>query len=126
MGAKILVVDDMAEIRTFMTSLLGPAGYDVRTAASFEEAKEILDRETPDLVLLDIRLGAYNGLQLAVRVRSEHPTRPIVMMSGYVDPVLVEEARRHGAEFIEKPIQPRQLLDLIEQMLTKSDTGGGL
>ena len=120
MRAKILVVDDMPEIRSFMWTILGSAGYEVSTAATFEEAKQILDRETPDLVLLDIRLGAYNGLQLAVKIRAEHPTHPIVMMSGYVDPVLIEEARRQGAEFIEKPVDPAHLLELVGRMLARS------
>ena len=92
MKATILVVDDMAEVLAFMTSVLEGAGYHVLTAATFEHAKEMLDRNPPDLLMLDIRLGAYNGLQLAVKFRAEHATRPVLVMSGYVDPVLVREA----------------------------------
>lgn len=123
MQATILVVDDMSEVRALMTAILEGAGYRVLTAATFEHAKELLERNVPDLLMLDIRLGAYNGLQLAVKFRSEHPTRPILVMSGYADPVLVREAQRHGAEFLEKPIEPARLLSVVERMLSKRNTG---
>ena len=122
MKATILVVDDMPEVRAYMTSVLEGAGYRVSTAATFERGKELLDRNPPDLLMLDIRLGMYNGLQLAVKFHSEHPTRPVLVMSGYVDPVLVQEAQRHGAEFLEKPIEPARLLSVVERMLSKRNT----
>ena len=119
MTATILVVDDSAEVRAIMTTVFESAGYEVFTAGTFEQGKELFDRVLPDLVVLDIRLGAYNGLQLAVRIRSEHPTRPVLVMSGHLDPVLIAEAQRHGAEFVEKPIEPARLLSLVGRMLSK-------
>jgi DNA-binding response OmpR family regulator len=100
-----------------MTALLTAAGYQVITAATFKEAADEADYADPDLLLLDIRLGDYNGLQLAVRERSRQRPRPVIVMSGHDDPVLVAEAARLGAEFMPKPIDPDQLLARIEQLL---------
>lgn len=123
MQPKILVVDDVPSIRRMLTELLGAAGYDVVSAATYEEGRHAADTGNPDLILIDIRLGDYNGLQLAVRERVNHPGRPVIVMTGHSDPVLEAEARRQGAEFIEKPLQPARLLEMIRRMLRKGDVG---
>lgn len=99
-----------------LTELLSGAGYEVLSAATFEEGKQLADAGNPDLMLIDIRLGDYNGLQLAVRERVNHPGRPVIVMTGHSDPVLEAEARRHGAEFVEKPLHPARLIEMIKRM----------
>jgi DNA-binding NtrC family response regulator len=122
MKPTILVVDDAPAVRRMLTELLTGAGYEVMSAGTFEEGKHLADAGNPDLMLIDIRLGDYNGLQLAVRERVNHPGRPVIVMTGHSDPVLEAEARRHGAEFVEKPLHPSRLIELIERMApTKSD-----
>jgi DNA-binding response OmpR family regulator len=116
--ATILVVDDSAGIRQMLSTLLTGAGYGVITADTFDHAKDEADYAEPDLLLIDIRLGDYNGLQLAIRERAQGRNRPLIVMSGHDDPVLVAEAVRLGAEYIRKPIDTDQLLVLIEQMLS--------
>jgi two-component system cell cycle sensor histidine kinase/response regulator CckA len=116
MKRTILVVDDAPAVRRMLTELLIGAGYEVLSAATFEEGKQLADAGNPDLMLIDIRLGDYNGLQLAVRERVNHPGRPVIVMTGHSDPVLEAEARRHGAEFVEKPLHPSRLIDMIKRM----------
>jgi two-component system, NtrC family, response regulator GlrR len=116
MKPKILVVDDAPSVRRMLTELLDGAGYDVLSAGTFEEGKQLADAGNPDLMLIDIRLGDYNGLQLAVRERVNHPSRPVIVMTGHSDPVLEAEARRHGAEFVEKPLHPSRLIEMIRRM----------
>lgn len=116
MKARILVVDDAPSVRRMLTELLEGSGYEVLSAGTFEEGKQMADIGNPDLMLIDIRLGDYNGLQLAVRERVNHPGRPVIVMTGHSDPVLEAEARRHGAEFVEKPLHLASLIDLIERM----------
>jgi two-component system, OmpR family, response regulator len=120
MKATILVVDDMPQIRQIMTALLDRAGYNVITAATFEEGKQQADNADPDLMVVDVRLEDYNGLQLAIRERGGGSNRPVIVMSGHDDPVLVAEARRLGAEFLLKPFDRDQLLATIERMLATS------
>jgi DNA-binding response OmpR family regulator len=115
--ATILVVDDSADMREMLASLLGGAGYTVITAETYEHAVDEADYAEPDLLLIDIRLGDHNGLQLAVRERARGHTRPVIAMSGHEDPVLIAEAKRLGAPFVLKPLDTDHLLALIAQML---------
>lgn len=117
MKPTILVVDDSDGIRLMLTALLESAGYSVITAGTYQHAKDEADFAEPDLLILDVRLGDYNGLQIAVRERSRRRPRPLIVMSGHDDPVLVAEAKRLGAEFVPKPIDGDQLLAVIERLL---------
>jgi two-component system, NtrC family, nitrogen regulation response regulator NtrX len=119
MKRTILVVDDSAGIREMLQTLLVGAGYEVITADTYEHAKDEADYADPDLLLIDVRLGDYNGLQIAVRERARGRPRPLIVMSGYDDPVLIAEAQRLGAEFLPKPIDSDALLAMIERMLAR-------
>lgn len=123
MKPRILVVDDAPSVRRMLTEVLDAAGYDVLSAGTFEEGKHLADVGNPDLMLIDIRLGDYNGLQLAVRERVNHPGRPVIVMTGHSDPVLEAEARRHGAAFVEKPVHPSSLLQLVQRMMPAPPPG---
>ena len=120
---RILVVDDADSVRLMLSELLGSAGFDVLSAGSFEQGRHLADTANPDLLLVDIRLSEFNGLQLAVRSRLEHPHRPVIVMTGHSDPVLEAEARRHGAEFVEKPLHPARLIEMIKRMSPARDGG---
>jgi DNA-binding response OmpR family regulator len=122
MKAKILVVDDVSAIRQMMSALLGNAGYQVLTAATVEEAVKLADQSAPDLMVIDVRMGDHNGLQIAVRERARGRTVPIIVMSGHNDPVLVAEAGRLGAMFLLKPFDPDHLLSHIESLLRERGT----
>ena len=114
---RILVVDDSPAITEMLAQLLSGSGFDVVTAGTYEQGKQLAGSANPDLLLVDVRLGDYNGLQLALRERIDHPHRPIIVMTGYADPVLEAEARRQGATFVEKPIEPTRLVALIRDLL---------
>jgi DNA-binding NtrC family response regulator len=116
MPTRILVVDDAPPVRLMLSELLANAGFEVLSAATFEEGRHLADTGNPDLLLIDIRLSEFNGLQLAVRSRVDHPDRPVIVMTGHADPVLEAEARRHGAEFVEKPLHPGRLIEMIRRM----------
>lgn len=94
--------------------MLADAGYRILTADSFERAVEVLRTASPDLLILDVRLGEFNGLQLIVT--APHPIRAIVV-TGFVDPVLERDARQLGAEYLVKPITRELLLSMIERQL---------
>ena len=81
MKPKILVVDDAPSVRRMLSELLSGVGYEVLSAGTFEEGKHLADEGNPDLMLIDIRLGDYNGLQLAVRERVNHPGRAVIRLS---------------------------------------------
>lgn len=122
MRHKILIVDDTAATLGALSELLSVAGFDVATAADFEQAKRKVDEESPDLLIVDIRLGPYNGLHLVVRERLAHPERPVIMTTGFPDTLLEAEARRYGAEFMEKPIRSADLIALVKKLLAQKES----
>jgi two-component system response regulator RegA len=124
MRATVLVVDDSPELLGMMTGLLHGAGYDVLVASTFEEGRRLARHANPDVIVVDVRLGAFNGLELAVIEHVDHPSRPLIVMSGHLDPVLQADAANLGATFVEKPFDGDQLLRLIEWMLVQRQTAG--
>jgi DNA-binding response OmpR family regulator len=117
MGPVILIVDDDPATLAGLAALVEGAGYSALSAADYAEGRRLLSQLPVDLVIADVRLGAYNGLQLIVFAQSlPSPPRAIVT-SGFDDTVLAEEARALGAPFLLKPIDPPQLLSLISERL---------
>ena len=102
----LLIVDDDPDTVDGLTELLVGAGFECEAALSFEAAKEAMRTSPPDVLVADIRLAAYNGLQL---VLSRPRRTTAIVMSGFPDPVLESEALRMGASFIAKPVVTRQL-----------------
>lgn len=88
------------------------AGRDVVACETFQEAREVLLQSNVGVLLTDVRLGAFNGLQLAVVARQLDPRMRIVVFSGVDDPVLREEARRLAAIYLLKPLDPEHLLEI--------------
>jgi two-component system, NtrC family, response regulator HydG len=100
---KALVIDDDPALLTLVRKWLERAGYEVFTSLDFGDARAKLKEHRVDLIVADIRLGEYNGLQLAARARQSDADTNIVMMSGWSDDVLKAEAARLGAVFLDKP-----------------------
>src|SRR5918996_2505279 len=112
--ATILIVDDHRVTRLGLAEMLESAGYDVVTAGTFQEARRILRETPPDLLIADVRLGSFNGLQLVISAQHRVPA---IVITGYADAVLEAEARRGGADYLVKPFNPDRLLMLIRSKL---------
>ena len=117
---RIIVVDDDRQVLRYLTELLQETGFDTVSCERFLDAKGLLATSRPDLLLTDVRLGAYNGLQLAIFARERHPGLPVIVLTGYEDPTLRDEAVRAGAGFLVKPVPRAVLLDAV----TKALAGG--
>ena len=117
---KILVVDDQSAIRNNFKRLLENAGFQVVVADSFAAGRVALSEVMPDLLISDVRLGDYNGLQL---LASTTRSIPAIMITGFPDRVLAAEARRFGAEFLIKPVESAPLIALITRKLEQSPAG---
>jgi DNA-binding NtrC family response regulator len=112
----ILVVDGCVEARADVTGLLLAAGYEVIGAASFEEARDHLSRDVPDLMITELRLGGFNGLQLVMRARVRHRI-PTIVATAFHDPVLAAEAELQQAAYLVKPMNSAELLTLVGELL---------
>ena len=117
MSNRILVVDDDAGSLRGVVELLKRSGYEATGAGDFDEAKRVLTLDPPDLLIVDIRLGAFNGLHLVVRQRAQYPDRPIIVITGFYDSLLEAEATRQGAVYVAKPIEPGAFLEMVAKML---------
>ena len=83
MKARIMVVDDEAEIRRSVRMILEYEGYDVQEASSGPEALALIEREPPDLMFLDIKMGGLDGLETLQKIRQGNETLPVVIISGH-------------------------------------------
>lgn len=118
MDSTILIVDDDPATLTGLATLVEKSGVSVLTAADYATGRRLLTQFPVDLLIVDVRLGAYNGLQLVVFGQSLPSPPPAIVTSGFEDRVLAEEARRLGAPFVLKPIDPQHFLSLVRERLT--------
>jgi len=81
--AKILVVDDEEHIRLLYSEELSEEGYDVITAESGYKLLERIEQEKPDLVVLDIKMVDYNGLDLLQDIRNQFFDLPVILCTAY-------------------------------------------
>ena len=81
--AKILVVDDEEHIRLLYSEELTEAGYEVITAADGYKLTERIDKEKPDLIILDIKMIDYNGLDLLQDIRNKFYNLPVILCTAY-------------------------------------------
>ncbi len=114
---KILLIEDEADLLAAMSRSFREAGLEVLPCATFEEGREALRKQSFDALLTDVRLGAFNGLQLAVVARDLHPEIRIIIYSGFDDPVLRAEAERIDATYLVKPVPFGALIERILQPL---------
>jgi DNA-binding NtrC family response regulator len=110
---RVLIVDDEPSLLDALRSAVKRAGHDVVACRTFEDAREQLLTEEFDALITDVRLGAFNGIQLAVIARDQSPSIRIIVFSGYDDPVLKAEAARLGGTFLLKPVSAETLLEEI-------------
>jgi DNA-binding NtrC family response regulator len=119
MSARILVVDDEANIRALIEEILSEEGYDVTTAADAKEARSARKRHEFDLILLDIWMPDTDGISLLREWSEGAAPGTVVMMSGHGTVDTAVEATRLGAvDFIEKPVSLAKLLRTVERALS--------
>jgi len=120
--ARILVVDDEADIRELVQEILSEEGYVVDVAANAAEARASCARQAPDLVLLDIWMPDADGISLLREwQQSQSLSAPVVMMSGHGTVETAVEATRLGAvDYVEKPLSLAKLLRTVTTALEES------
>ena len=112
---KILIVDDDPSLLEALERSFIEAGQDVVAYDSFEEARRVLQTTRFDALITDVRLGAFNGLQLAVIGRDTYPDIRLIVFSGFDDPVLRTEAEHVGATYMVKPVTGAKLLEVLNE-----------
>ena len=120
----VLVVDDDVGILDLLTNLLGSEGYRVTTAACGREGLEAIEKELPDIVLLDVQMPGMSGFEALATIRGRHPYLPVVMVTGHGSEEVAADALRLGADdYIAKPLRIRNLCFRVERNLEKARLG---
>jgi len=118
MAQTILIVDDEESIRTSLVGILEDEGYRTLLAVDGVEALEMVQRDLPDLVLLDIWMPRLDGLETLQKLREIHPSLTVVMMSGHGTIETAVRSTKLGAyDFVEKPLSLEKLLLTIQNAL---------
>ena len=118
MKARILVIDDEAAIRDSMKMILEYEGYEFLGAATGEEGIALVERESVDLVFLDIKMPGMDGLEVLGKLKAAAEGLPVVMISGHGTVATAVEATKLGAfDFIEKPLATERILLAIRNAL---------
>jgi two-component system chemotaxis response regulator CheY len=119
---KILIVDDDALVRTFLTDALsGQAGYLLTQALDGDQAVAEVQSGKPEVVLLDLFMPKKSGLEALAEIRKVHPDCKVVVISSLDSEALVEQALKLGAVgFITKPFHPVEVADEVRRALASS------
>jgi DNA-binding response OmpR family regulator len=119
--AKILIVDDEEHIRFLYSEELTEAGYEVITAESGYKLLELIEAEKPDLVVLDIKMVDYNGLDLLQDIRNRFYNLPVVLCTAY--DTFKEDMKSIAADFyVIKSFDLTELKNKISMALEAGDT----
>ena len=116
----ILVVEDYDDVRQMLKVLLESEKFRVLEAASGAEALEVVKEEFPDVILMDLALPGFDGLEAIRRIRAidGFQNTPIVVLTAYTGPSTYETAIRAGSDyFMAKPIDFDELATLLERDL---------
>jgi two-component system nitrogen regulation response regulator NtrX len=113
---ELLVVDDDPKIRATLRGLLEDEGHSVAEASDGQQALETLGNKHFDVVLLDVKMPRMGGLEALDLIREEAPSTGVIMVSGESTIATAVQALKRGAfDFIEKPVDPDQLLAVLVQ-----------
>ncbi len=117
---KILVIDDERDMRLVLSKYLQKFNYEVLEASSGKGALEQLERQLPDLILCDFKLGDMNGIALLTKIKMKYAQIPVIFITGYGDIKIAVEVMRLGAfDYVTKPLFPEEILRTIRKALEK-------
>ncbi len=119
-NANILVVDDDPDIREVIKDRLESLGYGVLTASNGKECLGLLEKKSPQMILLDIEMPEMNGLEVLREIRKRESNVSVLMITAYGTIERAVEAMREGAyDFIPKPFEPGHLALIIQRALER-------
>lgn len=125
MGKKILIVDDEDDILFILKSVLTKKGYHVKEAYSGEECLSIIEKDRPDLIIMDIMMPGLDGWETArkIKTRPETSQIPISMLSVKSDPEDKHKSFNYSMadEHLSKPVDFDLLLDAADNLLSKNN-----
>lgn len=118
--AKVLSVDDEEVIRSLIKKVMTKAGYDVKSAASGEEGLKIMNKESFDLAIIDLKMPGMGGMAFLEKMKELYPDTEAVILTGFGDIDTAVDAMKKGAfNFVPKPFSKDTFLTIIERALER-------
>ena len=118
----ILIVEDDITFGMMLKTWLGKKGFDVSTVSNIARAQKHIEDQTVDLILSDLRLPDYEGIDLLKWMNDREMNIPLIIMTGYADIQSAVLAMKLGArDYIAKPVNPEELLKKISEALQAAD-----
>jgi DNA-binding NtrC family response regulator len=122
MSQKIIIIDDDMLTRVSTADLIKSWGYEVETAASFNEGLKLVNEAVPDVAIIDLRLPDGDGMELLNLIREGHPEVDAIILTGHASIDSAIEAIKKGAEnYLEKPSDPNRLFVTLKKIAEKKD-----
>ena len=119
--ASVLIVDDERSMRDFLKILLEKEGHEVKTADSGAKALDILDKQSVEVIVSDIRMPGMTGIELLETVKEQTPELPIILITAFASPDDAVLARKNGAfDYISKPFNVDEIKSVIESATNKN------
>jgi CheY-like chemotaxis protein len=119
---RVLVVEDEPENRLLLQVILSTEGYQVVEAEDGRAALEAVERERPDIILLDVMMPGMNGYVVLERLRADPATAtiPVIMLTALASGANMQRAVEMGAQgYITKPFEPADLVQAMETAMEK-------
>lgn len=117
-GPTILIVDDEPDMLMMLSFVLGRDGFTITTVKSGEEALDLVDAQSFDIVLTDLKMPGINGHETLRRLKELDPDLQVVVATGYATDETAEECRAQGAfDLIHKPFDVVELRAVLSRAL---------
>jgi DNA-binding response OmpR family regulator len=113
----VLVIDDDPDVRGFIAAALEEQGYRVRQASDGKEGLAEVEREKPDLVIVDFIMPGLSGADVARKIRAKLPQQPILFVSGYSETDAVKRTAP-DAPLLSKPFRAEALNKAVQNAIT--------
>jgi len=119
--AKLLIVDDESDIREFARNFFKKRKIEVTVASGGRQALDLIAKETPGLVLLDVKMEEMTGIEVLRELRKTNPAVKVIMVSAVEDEEVVKEANALGViGYIHKPFILEELEKIVLAQLNDS------
>ena len=117
---NVLIIDDEEKLRQLLTRIIRLEGFEVSEAASLAAATKLLDKQSPDVILCDVKLADGNGVDFTKKIKEKHPSAEVILLTAYGNIADGVQAMRNGAfDYIRKGDDNDKIIPLLHRALEK-------
>ncbi len=123
LGIKLLIVDDQYGIRLLLHEIFKKEGYEVFQAANGFQAIDIVIKDCPDLVILDMKIPGMDGVEILKRIKEINKEIKVILMTAYGELDIIEEAKKLGAlRYFPKPFDIDEIKKVVREHTSQPQT----